>query len=151
MERVTSSDQTSIKTAGPGNLRLVSASEGLGINFARRKGIEPDDPQALTKLRALPTAEVVDGLTFGVPAHDPPTFNGGGAVEKGKIVAKVGQAYASGAFHHIPMMIGATADDMGGADRLHGRPRSPDVERTRREGAAGLRVPILVTCRPRRR
>lgn len=92
----------------------LADAEGLGLNFARRKGIEPDDPQALAKLRALSTDQIADGLAFGSPEYDPPTFNGGGPIEDGKIVAKVGKAYTSGAFHQVPMMIGPTADDLGG-------------------------------------
>lgn len=92
----------------------LSDAEGLGVNFAERRGILATDPKALEKLRALSAEEVVDGLTFGAPAQDPPTFNGGGPVEDGTIVAKVGQAYAANRFHHNPMMIGATADDLGG-------------------------------------
>lgn len=92
----------------------LADGEGLGLNFARRKGLSPGDPDALAKLRALPAEEIVDGLTFGAPAHDPATFNFGGPIEEGRIVTKVGQAYASGRYRHIPMMIGATADDMGG-------------------------------------
>lgn len=93
---------------------VLADAEGLGLNFARRKGIAADDPQALQKLRALSTADVLDGLTFGTPPRDPPEFNGGGPVEEGKIVAEFGETYNTGSFRRTPVMIGATANDMGG-------------------------------------
>lgn len=96
-----------------GSGKLADA-ETLGVNLARRKGIEADDPQALMKLKALPAEEIVDGLTFGSPPRRPQTFNGGGPIEDGKIVADVGASYASGKFQRIPMIVGATADDLGG-------------------------------------
>jgi para-nitrobenzyl esterase len=92
----------------------LSDAEGLGVNFAKRQSIDESDPKALEKLRALAVEEVIDGLTFGAPAYDPPTFNGGGPVEDGTIVAKIGQAYANNRFKPVPMMIGATANDLGG-------------------------------------
>ncbi len=96
---------------GTGTLR---DAEGLGVNFAARKGISPSDPDALSKLRALSAEEVLDGLTFMTPPTDPLTFNGGGPVEDGSIVAKFGEAYKAGEFKKIPLMVGATADDLGG-------------------------------------
>jgi para-nitrobenzyl esterase len=99
-----------------GNLGTATLADGeeLGINFGRRRGVEPDDPDAVAKLRALTPNALADGLTFGAPRHDPPTFNYGGPIEDGRIVAKIGDAYASGAFQRVPMMIGATSADMDG-------------------------------------
>ena len=92
----------------------LADAEGLGINLASRLGIEPDDRRALAKLRAMPAERILDGLAFGSAPHDPPTFNGGGPIEDGRIVAEFGEAYASGRFRRVPLMIGATADDLGG-------------------------------------
>jgi para-nitrobenzyl esterase len=97
-----------------GTANLADA-EALGLNFARRKGLADDDPQALVKLRGMSTEEIVDGLNLSNSSGgNPPTFNPGGPIVDGTIVTNIGQAYASGAFRRVPMMIGATSRDMGG-------------------------------------
>ena len=93
----------------------LADAEALGLNFARRKGLVDDDPQALAKLRAMSPEEIVDGLNLSNSSGgNPPTFNPGGPIVDGTIVTNIGQAYASGAFRRVPMMIGATSGDMGG-------------------------------------
>jgi para-nitrobenzyl esterase len=93
----------------------LADAEALGLNFARRKGIADDDPQALAKLRAMSPEEITDGLNLSNSSGgNPPTFNPGGPIVDGTIVTHIGQAYASGAFRRVPMMIGATSGDMGG-------------------------------------
>ena len=93
----------------------LADAEALGLNFARRKGIADDDPQALAKLRAMSAEGIVDGLNLSNSSGgNPPTFNPGGPIVDGKIVTHIGQAYASGAFRRVSMMIGATSGDMGG-------------------------------------
>ena len=96
---------------GPGGL---SSAEQIGLAFARAKGIAPDDPDALGKLRGLSAEDVTDGLsmmqlfapsgerTFASPFAD------------GKLAVPAGEAYRAGAFPRIPMMIGATSADIGG-------------------------------------
>jgi para-nitrobenzyl esterase len=97
-----------------GDATLADA-EAIGLNFARKKGIADDDAQALTKLRALSAEEITDGLNMmNSRGGNPPTFFPGGPIADGTIVVPVGQAYASGAFRRVPMMIGATSGDMGG-------------------------------------
>ena len=89
--------------------------EKIGIAFAQAKGIAPDDPQALRKLRALSADDVTDGLNLMAmfrPATEPRSF--ASPFVDGKLAVDTGQAYASGAFAHVPMMIGATSDDIGG-------------------------------------
>ena len=93
----------------------LADAEALGLNFARRKGIADDDPQALAKLRAMSPEEITDGLNLSNSSGgNPPTFNPGGPIVDGTIVTHIGQAHASGAFRRVPMMIGATSGDMGG-------------------------------------
>ena len=93
----------------------VVDAEALGLNLARFKGIVDDDPQALARLRAMSAEEITDGLNLtNSSGGSPPTFNPGGPIVDGTIVTHVGQAYASGAFRRVPMMIGATSGDMGG-------------------------------------
>jgi para-nitrobenzyl esterase len=91
----------------------LAATEAIGVAFAKSKGIAENDPDALTKLRALSADDVTDGLSmmklFG---GGPRTF--ASPFVDGKIAVDAGKAYASGAFNHVPMMIGATSGDMGG-------------------------------------
>jgi para-nitrobenzyl esterase len=86
--------------------------EEFGVNFAARKGIAADDPQALGKLRALPAAEVVDGLNLANrPAGDKTYF---GPFADGRLAVDSGRAFAEGRFAKVPVMIGATSADIGG-------------------------------------
>ncbi len=87
--------------------------EQAGVNFANRKGIAADDPQALDKLRALPADEVVDGMNLANrPAGDPPTYVG--PFTDGKLAIDSARAFAEGRFAKVPVMIGATGADIGG-------------------------------------
>jgi len=87
--------------------------EQAGVNFAARKGIAADDPQALDKLRALPADEVVDGMNLASrPTGDAPTYVGPFA--DGKLAIDSGRAFAEGRFAKVPVMIGATSADIGG-------------------------------------
>jgi len=92
----------------------LPAIEKIGVDFAQSKGIAPDDPNALTKLRALSAEEVTDGLNMMAmfSQQGPRTF--ASPFTDGKLAVDAGKAYASGAFEHVPMMIGATSADMGG-------------------------------------
>ena len=96
------------------NPSLADAEQILS-NFAKANGVSPDDPKAMEKLRALSAAQVTDDLSMielFQPKPGPKTFTG--PVRDGKIVVDQGQAYASGQFTHVPMVIGATSADMGG-------------------------------------
>jgi para-nitrobenzyl esterase len=99
----------------PGNLQ---AAEAIGVTFARTKGIEANDPEALSKLRALSAEQVTDKLNMmsmiammmnkDAPRTVVTPFADG-------VVAVDGlQAYRSGNFAHVPMLIGATSGDIGG-------------------------------------
>ena len=92
----------------------LAAIEKIGVDFAQSKGIAPDDPNALAKLRALSAEEVTDGLNMMAmfSQQGPRTF--ASPFTDGKLAVDAGKAYASGAFEHVPMMIGATSADMGG-------------------------------------
>jgi len=92
----------------------LAAVEKIGVDFAQSKGIAPDDPQALTKLRALSADDVTDGLNMMklfVPSG-PRTF--ASPFADGKLAVDAGAAYQSGNFAHVPMIIGATSADIGG-------------------------------------
>ena len=89
--------------------------EQIYSNFARANGVSPDDPKAMDKLRALSAEQVTDDLSMIQLFQPKPglkTFSG--PFRDGKIVVDQGQAYASGKFTHVPMIIGATSADMGG-------------------------------------
>lgn len=84
-------------------------------DFARANGIAPEDPQALDKLRGLSAEQVTDELSMiqlFQPKPGPRTFSG--PFQDGRLEVDQTQAYASGNFTHVPMMIGATSADMGG-------------------------------------
>jgi para-nitrobenzyl esterase len=103
-----------------GNGRTDGAAGGTKVEqtslaFAASKGISPDDPDALNKLRALPSDAVVDGLNlaafFGAaPAAHPFA----GPFVDGKLAVDAADALASGRFARVPVMIGATSNDIGG-------------------------------------
>jgi para-nitrobenzyl esterase len=88
--------------------------EQIGARFAQSKGIAPDDRQALTKLRALPAKAVTDDLNLATLSakHGAPTFSSPFA--DGRIAVNGITAYRSGAFAHVPMIVGATSGDIGG-------------------------------------
>jgi para-nitrobenzyl esterase len=86
--------------------------EQAGVNFAARKGIAADDPQALEKLRALPAEEVVDGLNLANRPAGDATYVGPFA--DGRLAVDSGRAFAEGRFARVPVMIGATSADIGG-------------------------------------
>lgn len=93
----------------------LTAAEQAGVAFATAHGIAANDPNALEKLRGLSGETVIDGLNLaskgGSPAG-PKTYTG--PVVDGKVAVDLGKAYASGAFARVPVMIGATSNDIGG-------------------------------------
>jgi len=94
----------------------LAGAEAIGLDFAAAKGIARDDPAALAKLRALSAETVTDGLNLtalsGRPA-EPKTF--ASPYADGVVAVDAAAAYRSGAFPKIPVMIGATDNDIGGA------------------------------------
>lgn len=96
---------------GPGGL---AATEKIGLDFAASKGIA-DDGQALAKLRALTAEQVTDGLNMMAlfaPRPGPRTF--ASPFPDGKLAIDAAEAYRSGNFAKVPIMIGATDNDIGG-------------------------------------
>lgn len=91
----------------------LAGAEKVGVNFAAGKGIAADDPKALEKLRALPAEQVVDGLNLAnFRMQGMPTYHGPFA--DGRLAIDSGAAFAAGRMHAVPVMIGATSDDIGG-------------------------------------
>lgn len=104
-----------IQSGGPmplGDATLAGA-EKIGAAFGEAKGVAASDPDALAKLRALPGDAVVDGLNLaamfapGKRTHSSPIADGSIAVDSQA-------AYKAGRFARVPVMIGATSDDIGG-------------------------------------
>jgi para-nitrobenzyl esterase len=99
--------------SGMGGSSLASTEE-IGVRFAGKFGIAPDDPAALEKLRALSADQVTDGLNmmalFGAPG--PRSF--ASPFADGKLALDAGAAYRANNFTPVPMMIGATSADIGG-------------------------------------
>ncbi|WP_243652404.1 carboxylesterase family protein [Novosphingobium sp. PhB165] len=111
-------DKAVVLSGGDGKMLIgpdLASAEASGLRFAESKGIAPDDPDALAKLRALPADDVVDGLNLAslfAPSDAPRSF--ASPFIDGRIALDQRKAYASGQFHQVPMIIGATSDDMGG-------------------------------------
>ncbi|MEC3908943.1 carboxylesterase family protein [Sphingobium sp. CR2-8] len=91
----------------------MAAAEKTGAAFARTKGIAPDDPSALAKLRALSADAIVDGLNLAALFAAGPRTHSSPIVD-GRIAVDNLAAYRAGRFAKVPVMIGATSDDIGG-------------------------------------
>ena len=90
----------------------VPSADSIGVAFAKTHNIEGTGPAALAALRALPADEIVDGLSAVVVAKPSPTFSG--PMQDGKILATLpDDAYKSGQFNRVPLMVGANSMDLG--------------------------------------
>jgi para-nitrobenzyl esterase len=94
----------------------LAAAEMVGSAFAKAKGVTGTDAAALAALRALPAASVVDGLNLASRGGrtGPETYVG--PVADGRIAVDPLAAYRAGRFARVPVMLGATSDDIGGPD-----------------------------------
>jgi para-nitrobenzyl esterase len=108
-----------IQSGGDGALMMsdLKTAEQTGTAFAHSQGIASDDPQAVEKLRALPAESVRGDLNmmtlFQKPAG-PATFTLPFYDEQVAIDAV--KAYHDGTFARVPVMVGATTDDLMGPD-----------------------------------
>jgi para-nitrobenzyl esterase len=94
-------------------LYRVSA-ETIGINFARKKGIEGTDAAALVRLRALSVEEIVDGGQETDGQGGPRTYSG--PILDGKLVVETAEnAYKAGRQADVPLMIGNCSAEIGGS------------------------------------
>jgi para-nitrobenzyl esterase len=88
--------------------------EEVGVNFARKSGIQGVDATALAKLRALSPEAVTDGLDMMamMSANGAPTY--GGPIIDGKVVTEnPDAAYKAGKQAKTPLIIGANSADIG--------------------------------------
>lgn len=89
------------------------SAETIGINFARKHGIEGTDAAALAKLRALKVEEIVDGGQETDGQEGPRIYSG--PILDGKLVVETAEsAYKAGRQARIPLMIGNCSAEIGG-------------------------------------
>lgn len=90
------------------------SAESIGINFARKKGIEGTDAGALAKLRAMRVEEIVDGGQETDGQGGPRTYSG--PILDGKLVVETAEsAYKAGRQADVPLMIGNCSAEIGGS------------------------------------
>jgi len=89
------------------------SAESIGINFARKHGIEGTDAAALAKLRALNVEEIVDGGQETDGQGGPRTYSG--PILDGRLVTETAEsAYKAGRQASVPLIIGNTSAEIGG-------------------------------------
>jgi para-nitrobenzyl esterase len=89
------------------------SAETIGVNFARRYGIEGTDSAALARLRALSAAEIVDGGQESAGRGGPVTYSG--PILDGQLMVETSQsAYEAGHQAQVPLMIGSNSADFVG-------------------------------------
>jgi para-nitrobenzyl esterase len=89
------------------------SAETIGINFARKHGIEGTDAAALAKLRALSVEDIVDGGQETNGEGGPRTYSG--PILDGKFVVETAEsAYTAGRQARVPLMIGNCSAEIGG-------------------------------------
>jgi para-nitrobenzyl esterase len=101
-----------MRSDGVDPLYPVSA-ETIGVNFARRYGIEGVDAAALAKLRALSVGEIVDGGQESAGPGGPVTYSG--PILDGRLAVETAQsAYEASRQMRVPLIIGANSADFVG-------------------------------------
>jgi para-nitrobenzyl esterase len=89
------------------------SAETIGVNFARRYGVEGTDSAALAKLRALNAAEIIDGGQESAGQGGPVTYSG--PILDGRLMVETSQsAYEAGHQAGVPLMIGSNSADFVG-------------------------------------
>ena len=89
------------------------SAETIGINFARKHGVDAIDAEALAKLRSLSVEEIVDGGQEtngegGLPIYPGPILDG-------KLVVETAQtAYELGKQPRVPLIIGSNSAEVPG-------------------------------------
>ncbi|TMI90418.1 MAG: carboxylesterase family protein, partial [Bacteroidetes bacterium] len=87
------------------------SAETIGINFAKRYGIDGTDAAALAKLRTLTVAQIVDGGQETAGQGGPPTYSG--PILDGKLVVETAQsAYEAGRQAHVLLIIGSNSAEV---------------------------------------
>lgn len=106
-----------IAMSGGGRSLLPTAplaqGEDVGINFARREGIEGRGAQALARLRALPAQSIRGDNLFADRLGTPMTYVGGYVAEGRVVLAPSDTLMEAGELARVPVMIGMTSADAG--------------------------------------
>jgi para-nitrobenzyl esterase len=90
------------------------SAETIGINFARKHGIEGTDAEALSKLRALTVEQIVDDGQENDGQGGPRIYPG--PILDGNFVVETAEsAYKNGRQERVPLMIGNCSAEIGGA------------------------------------
>jgi len=108
-----------IQSGGDGHLMMntLEKAQQAGETFASTQGITVDDPQAIQKLRQLPAERIMGDLNMNTLFQKPsanPDFTM--PMVDGKLAVDAIDAYRTGRFAHVPVMVGATSDDLFGVD-----------------------------------
>ena len=89
------------------------SAETIGVNFARKHGIEGTDAAALAKLRALSVEKIVDGGQENDEQGGPRIYSG--PILDGKLVVETAESsYKAGRQARVPLMIGSCSAEIGG-------------------------------------
>ena len=90
------------------------SAETIGINFARKHGINGTDAAALAKLRALKVEDIVDGGQETNGQGGARTYSG--PIIDGKLVIETAEsAYNAGKQANVPLIIGNCSAEIGGS------------------------------------
>ncbi|MBT8308668.1 MAG: carboxylesterase family protein, partial [Maribacter sp.] len=90
------------------------SAETIGINFAKKQGIEGTDAEALSKLRALPVEKIVDSGQETDGEGGPRTYSG--PILDGTLVVETAEsAYKAGRQTNVPLIIGSNSAEIGGS------------------------------------
>jgi para-nitrobenzyl esterase len=87
------------------------SAETIGVNFAKKHGIQGTDAAALAKLRSLSMVEIVDGGQESDGPNGPPILSG--PILDGKLVVETAQsAYEAGRQARVPLIIGSNSAEV---------------------------------------
>ncbi|MGN7203164.1 carboxylesterase/lipase family protein [Pedobacter sp. SAFR-022] len=87
------------------------SAEQIGVNFAKKKGIEGTDAAALVKLRSLSVEDIIDGGQETDGPGGAPTYSG--PILDGKLVTETAQsAYVAGRVPKVPLIIGSNSAEI---------------------------------------
>lgn len=106
-----------IQSGGTGSIGRndLASAQAAGLAFAEKNGIAADAPDALDRLRALSPETVTDGLNMAAlfgPPNPHPTFTS--PIADGQVAVDALTAFQNKTSPAMPVMIGATSDDIGG-------------------------------------
>lgn len=87
------------------------SAETIGVNFAKKQGIEGTDAAALTKLRALSAADIIDSGQENYGPERTPIYSG--PILDGKLVVETAEsAYNAGRQNNASIIIGSNSAEV---------------------------------------